>query len=63
MVRREALYRIPCLTGRNLVGCSWGMLEQLAQLDLRRPLGLEGLAKPDLTARQRIGPRNQDRNR
>src|SRR6266702_3866111 len=23
MVRREALYRIPCLTGRNLVGCSW----------------------------------------
>ncbi len=23
MVRREALYRIPCVTGRNLVGCSW----------------------------------------
>ena len=23
MVRREALHRIPCVTGRNLVGCSW----------------------------------------
>jgi N-terminal domain of reverse transcriptase len=23
MVRCEALYRIPCVTGRNLVGCSW----------------------------------------
>jgi hypothetical protein len=23
MVRREALYRIPCVAGRNLVGCSW----------------------------------------
>jgi len=23
MVRREALHRIPCLAGRNLVGCSW----------------------------------------
>jgi hypothetical protein len=23
MVRREALYRIPCAAGRNLEGCSW----------------------------------------
>jgi hypothetical protein len=23
MVRREALYRIPCAAGRNLAGCSW----------------------------------------
>jgi len=23
MVRREALYRIPCVAGRNLVGCFW----------------------------------------
>src|ERR1035441_2755185 len=23
MVRREALHRIPCVTGRNLAGCSW----------------------------------------
>jgi hypothetical protein len=32
------------------------LLEQLAELDLRRPLGLAGLAEPDLPARQRIGP-------
>ena len=23
MVRREALHRIPCAAGRNLVGCFW----------------------------------------
>ena len=23
MVRREALYRIPCAAGRNLAGCFW----------------------------------------
>jgi hypothetical protein len=23
MVRREALYRIPCVAGRNLAGCFW----------------------------------------
>jgi hypothetical protein len=33
-----------------------GLLEQLAELDLRRPFGLAGLPQPNLAARQRIGP-------
>src|SRR6185437_4451040 len=33
-----------------------GLLEQLAELDLRSPFGLAGLPQPDLTARQRVGP-------
>src|ERR1700722_343361 len=33
-----------------------GLLDQLAELDLRRPFGLTCLPQPDLTARQRIGP-------
>src|ERR1700722_7930487 len=33
-----------------------GLLEQLAELDLRRPFGLTCLPQPDLAARQRIGP-------
>jgi len=33
-----------------------GLLEQLAELDLRRPFGLAGLPQPDLPARQRVGP-------
>jgi hypothetical protein len=33
-----------------------GLLEQLAELDLRLPFGLTCLAQPDLAARQRIGP-------
>ena len=33
-----------------------GLLEQLAELDLRRPFGLTGLPQADLAARQRIGP-------
>src|SRR6516162_9310687 len=32
-----------------------GLLEQLAELDLRGPFGLAGLPQPDLTARQRVG--------
>jgi hypothetical protein len=33
-----------------------GLLEQLAELDLRGPFGLTGLPQPDLSARQRISP-------
>ena len=33
-----------------------GLLEQLAELDLRRPFGLTCLPQPDLATRQRIGP-------
>jgi hypothetical protein len=33
-----------------------GMLEQLAELDLRRPFGLTSFPQPDLATRQRIGP-------
>jgi ATP/maltotriose-dependent transcriptional regulator MalT len=33
-----------------------GLLEQLAELDLRDPFGLACLPQPDLTARQRVGP-------
>ncbi len=32
-----------------------GLLEQLAELDQRRPFGLTGFPQPDLAARQRIG--------
>jgi hypothetical protein len=43
------------------IGDAWltprrGLLEQLAELDLRGPFGLAGLAEPDLAARQRIDP-------
>jgi hypothetical protein len=33
-----------------------GQLEQLADLDLRRPFGLTDPPQPDLAARQRVGP-------
>ena len=33
-----------------------GLLEQLAELDQRRPFGLTGFPQPYLAARQRIGP-------
>src|SRR5690348_13269114 len=39
----------------RLASCR-GLLEQLAELDLRRPFGLTGLPQPDLAARQRISP-------
>jgi hypothetical protein len=43
------------------IGDAWltprrGLLEQLAELDLRRRFGLTGLPQPDLAARQRVGP-------
>ena len=33
-----------------------GLLEQLAELDLRGPLGLAGLPKPDFLTRKRVSP-------
>jgi hypothetical protein len=46
---------------RNCGVCLWlpagrGLLEQLAERDLRGPLGLAGSPQPDLPARQRVGP-------
>ena len=38
------------------LAASLRLLEQPAELDLRRPFGLAGLPQPDLAARQRIGP-------
>jgi hypothetical protein len=46
--------------GHDRVGpwlaASLRLLEQLAELDLRRPFGLAGFPQPDLAARQWIGP-------
>jgi hypothetical protein len=33
-----------------------GLLEQFAELDLRRPFGLADAPQPDLSARQRVSP-------
>jgi hypothetical protein len=42
--------------GRVGLASRCGLLDQLAELDLRGPFGLACLAEPDLAARQRIGP-------
>ena len=42
-------------TGTAGLASRCGLLEQLAELDLRGPFGLACLAEPDLAARQRVG--------
>ena len=42
--------------GRVGLASRYGLRQQLAELDLRGPLGLACLAEPDLPARQRVGP-------
>jgi hypothetical protein len=41
---------------RSAAAASVGLLEQLAELDLRSPLSLDRAAQPDLPTRQGIAP-------